>query len=117
MKKIDSTSLSRIIRRAEKIIGLRKRINPHMIRHTFATHLLKGGADIREVQLLLGHESIGSTEIYLNLSSSHLKKAYEKYHPLENELFFDVFGRERHIFENDFPVGIKMIVKKELTGI
>ena len=70
-----------------------------MIRHSFATHLINGGADIREVQLLLGHASISSTEIYVNLASSRLKEVYEKYHPLENELFFDVKARESYILE------------------
>jgi integrase/recombinase XerD len=76
-----------------------KKFCPHAIRHTFATHLIQAGADVREVQLLLGHASLQATEIYLNLSTAHLKESYEKYHPLENELFFDVKARESYIFD------------------
>lgn len=76
-----------------------KHLCPHAIRHTFATHLIQAGADVREVQLLLGHAGIQATEIYLNLSTTHLKDVYEKSHPLENELFFDVKARESYLFE------------------
>jgi site-specific recombinase XerD len=76
-----------------------KKFCPHAVRHTFATHLIQAGADIREVQLLLGHASIQATEIYLNLSTTHLKEVYGKYHPLENELFFDVKSRESYLFD------------------
>jgi len=93
--------LDRLFDYTRKKSGIKKHVTPHVMRHSFATHLINAGADIREVQLLLGHANISSTEIYINLASSRLKEVYEKYHPLENELFFDVKARESYIFEWD----------------
>lgn len=62
-------------------INLKKKIGPHTLRHSFATHLLKNGADLRIIQQLLGHESITTTEIYVHLDKSYLQKVVEKYHP------------------------------------
>ena len=91
--------LERLFDYVRKKSGIPKHVTPHVMRHSFATHLINGGADIREVQLLLGHARISSTEIYVNLASSRLKEVYEKYHPLENELFFDAEARESYILE------------------
>jgi integrase/recombinase XerD len=65
---------------AEKI-GLKKNISPHTFRHSFATHLLQNDADLRSIQLMLGHESITTTEIYVHLDKKHLTKVVEKFHP------------------------------------
>lgn len=65
---------------AEKI-GLHKKISPHTFRHSFATHLLKNGADLRAIQQMLGHESITTTEVYVHLDRSFLKDVLETYHP------------------------------------
>ncbi len=60
---------------------LNKKISPHTLRHSFATHLLKNGADLRAIQQMLGHESITTTEVYVHLDKSYLKKVVETYHP------------------------------------
>lgn len=62
-------------------INLKKKIGPHTLRHSFATHLLQNGADLRIIQQLLGHESITTTEIYVHLDKSYLQKVVEEYHP------------------------------------
>ena len=71
-----------IIRQAAARAGIEKRISPHTFRHSFATHLLEGGASIRQVQEMLGHESIITTEIYTHLNEAHLLKTVEEHLPL-----------------------------------
>jgi integrase/recombinase XerD len=61
--------------------GFKKKISPHTFRHSFATHLLENGADLRAIQQMLGHESITTTEIYMHLDKSHLQKVMEQFHP------------------------------------
>ena len=73
-----------IIRDAADRAGITKRISPHTFRHSFATHLLEGGADIRQVQELLGHESILTTEIYTHLDSENLRRNVDRHHPLSD---------------------------------
>ncbi len=70
-----------IVRQLGEKIGLKKVISPHTFRHSFATHLLENGADLRAIQQMLGHESITTTEIYMHLDRTHLAQVMEQYHP------------------------------------
>ncbi len=70
-----------VIKELAKKAGIKKTISPHTFRHSFATHLVEGGADLRAVQEMLGHESITTTEIYTHLDRKYLRNTLEKYHP------------------------------------
>ena len=80
-RKISRVSVFLIIKSLAKKIGLKKSISPHTFRHSFATHLIEGGADLRAVQEMLGHESITTTEIYTHLDRDYLKQVIKEFHP------------------------------------
>ncbi len=80
-KKLTRVMVFTIIKQLAQKIGLTKNISPHTFRHSFATHLVEGGADLRAVQQMLGHESILTTEIYTHLDRSYLKQVILDYHP------------------------------------
>ncbi len=80
-KKLSRAMIFEITKELSKKAGLKKRISPHTFRHSFATHLLKNGADLRAIQQMLGHESITTTEIYMHVDRSHLSQILQKYHP------------------------------------
>ena len=84
-KPLASRGVQKILTKHAKAVGIRQRVHPHVLRHTFATHMLDGGADLRVVQELLGHESLSSTQIYTHVSKVQAKKVYQAAHPLAGE--------------------------------
>jgi len=80
-KPLSRIMIFNIIKEISKIAGIEKNISPHTFRHSYATHLLQNGADIRSIQMLLGHESITTTEIYTHLNDKMLRDTILKYHP------------------------------------
>jgi len=75
------SALWTIVRHAAARAGLRQRISPHVLRHSFASHLLEGGADLRSIQAMLGHADIATTQIYTHLPSATLLNMYRRFHP------------------------------------
>ncbi len=79
--KISRVTIFTTIKKLASLIGLKKSISPHTFRHSFATHLIEGGADLRAVQEMLGHESITTTEIYTHLDRDYLRQVIQEFHP------------------------------------
>ena len=80
-KQLTRAMIFTIIKQLAEKVGLQKNISPHTFRHSFATHLLENGADLRAIQQMLGHESITTTEVYMHVNRSHLSKVLNEFHP------------------------------------
>jgi integrase/recombinase XerC len=80
-KRLTTRSVGRMLEKYVKANGLDSKISPHSMRHTFATHMLDGGADLRSVQELLGHKSLTTTQIYTHVSTQRMRETYDKSHP------------------------------------
>lgn len=92
-KRIDRILVWREVKRCAKKAGITKQISPHTLRHSFATHLLENGADLRVIQEMLGHAHIGTTDRYTHVSQKHLEEAFEAFHPrLKNSADRDHFS-------------------------
>jgi len=70
-----------IVKKLAGLAGIKKKVSPHTFRHSFATHLIEGGADLRAIQDMLGHESITTTEIYTHLDTDFLRSTIIQFHP------------------------------------
>ncbi len=80
--RLTERSVQRILQKYAKLAGIDKRVHPHVLRHTFATHLLDRGADLRVVQVLLGHADLSSTQVYTHVTKSQARKVYLSAHPM-----------------------------------
>jgi integrase/recombinase XerD len=80
-RKLSRMSIWNILDKYVKLAGIAKKIHPHILRHSFATHLLEGGADLRSIQEMLGHADISTTQIYTHVDISYLKEVHKTFHP------------------------------------
>jgi integrase/recombinase XerD len=80
-KKLTRAMIFTIAKQQTEKAGIKKKVSPHTFRHSFATHLLENGADLRAIQMMLGHESITTTEIYMHVDKSHLRDVLDTFHP------------------------------------
>ncbi len=80
-KRLNRASIYRVVKAAAAKAGIAKNVYPHLLRHSFATHMLEGGANLRAVQMLLGHASLSTTEIYTHIHRPHLTESYLAFHP------------------------------------
>lgn len=84
-KQLTRVMIFTIVKNLAQAVGLKKNISPHTFRHSFATHLIEGGANLRAIQEMLGHESITTTEIYTHLNQEYIREAILSYHPRNKE--------------------------------
>jgi len=112
-EKLDKGTLGEVIKRYASFAGISKRVYPHLFRHSFATHILEGGANIMEVKELLGHESVVTTQIYTHISRKKLIEDFKKFHPQEGEKA-RIEQLEHKIKELEMKLGVKIEHKEEV---
>ena len=83
--RLSERMIQKILNKYARLAGIDKKVHPHLLRHTFATHMLDGGADLRVVQELLGHSNLATTQIYTHVTQSHARKVYLSAHPMARE--------------------------------